>query len=216
MDIGAPIAEFGPVEIAALRDGMATLSEADWARDHASRARFAGERAGDAIYFYNDEPSFAGKHSLAEAAETGLVHVLRNAGYPMFAEIDRIVMAAAERFPDCDVLRVQLARLPAGAQIGRHRDGTILAQIHRLHVPIATNGGVVFEIGEGTFHLAEGELYELNNVVPHAVRNDGASDRVHLLVDLMPHRLARAVYFDSARELAAAVIGAQAQRLVRR
>lgn len=213
MDIGAPLVELGSIAIGALRDRLPALDEGLWTRDRASRTRFAGERPGDAIYFYNDEPSFAGKLSLAEAAETGLVHVLRNADYPLFAEVDAIVAAAAGHFSGCDVLRVQLARLPCGAQIARHRDGAILARIHRLHVPVATSPGVVFEIGEESFRLAEGVLYELNNVVPHAVRNDGPGDRVHLLIDLMPRDVARAAYFDDPRELAAAVIRAGSARL---
>ena len=37
--------------------------------------------------------------------------------------------------------------------------------------------------------LAEGEAFELNNNLPHMVHNDGASARVHLILDAgaVPH-----------------------------
>ena len=138
-----------------------------------------------------------------------MLSVLRNAHYPLFDTIRALIRhAIAPCYPACDVVRVQLAELPPATEIERHRDTGMLAAVHRLHVPVTTNAGVRFRIGEADFGLDEGRLYELNNVVDHAVRNDGDTMRVHLLVDMMPHALGRARYFDAARDMHVAIIKA--------
>jgi hypothetical protein len=216
MEIGAPLRELGQIDVQAVRAGLGALDAEFWQRDRASRTRFAGERPGDAVYFYNDEPPFARKSSLAEAQATDRILVLRNRTYPLFAEVELLVTSAVlPLFPACDLLRVQLAELPAGQTIARHRDGDLLALIHRLHVPLTTNPGVVFTIADADYRLAESVLYELNNAAAHSVRNDGATTRVHLLIDLLPHRVARADYCDSPQEFAACLLAARAPTLAR-
>lgn len=207
MDIGQPIIEHGRVDVSSLRNGLARVGPDFWHLDQASRVNLAGERPGGAVYYYNDQPNFLVRSALREAERTGRVSVLRNEARPLFDEVDMIVRDhVAPFYPDCDVLRVQLAGLPAGQTISPHRDTDMLALIHRTHIPIATNDAVAFMIADQDFHLSEGVLYELNNCVRHAVRNDGHIDRIHLLVDMLPHSVGRAVYFDSAKELAVAMM----------
>ncbi|MDB5677400.1 aspartyl/asparaginyl beta-hydroxylase domain-containing protein [Sphingomonas bacterium] len=209
MDIGQPIIEHGAVDVRNLRDGLARVGPDFWRLDQASRVGLAGERPGGAVYYYNDQPIFLARAALNEAQQTGRVSVLRNAARPLFDAVDAIVRDhVAPLYPGCDVLRVQLAELPAGNTISPHRDVDMLALIHRTHIPIATNKAVAFTIADEDFFLGEGVLYELNNCARHAVRNDGDTDRVHLLVDMLPHSVGRAAYFDSAKELAVAMMKA--------
>ena len=66
--------------------------------------------------------------------------------------------------------KVMFARLAAGAFIDRHVDGAgsnLLA--HKIHVPIETNDGVWFEVGDRSFQLPAGYAYELNNIRPHLI-----------------------------------------------
>jgi hypothetical protein len=209
MDIGQPIIEHGRVDVRDLRNALELVGPDFWRLDQASRVGLAGDRPGGAVYYYNDQPIFLARSALDEARQTGLVSVLRNASRPLFDKVDAIVRDhVAPRYPDCDVLRVQLAALPAGQTISPHRDIDMLALIHRTHIPIATNDAVAFTIAGKDFFLGEGVLYELNNCVRHAVRNHGDTERVHLLVDMLPHSIGRAVYFDSAKELAVAMMKA--------
>jgi hypothetical protein len=77
-----------------------------------------------------------------------------------------------------------LARLLAGKAIGAHVDGSPSAEVpHKIHVPLTTNHGVRFTIGDGEHHLERGRAYEVNNRRRHAVVNRGAEDRVHLIFD---------------------------------
>lgn len=80
--------------------------------------------------------------------------------------------------------RAIVVKLPAGAEIKSHTDGTpSLLRSHRVHLPIATNDKVLFAIAGHIRNMPEGELCEINNRKSHAVRNGSAHDRVHAILD---------------------------------
>jgi hypothetical protein len=58
-----------------------------------------------------------------------------------------------------------------------------LTHSHRVHLPVVTNDEVRFVVGGETVNLREGQLFEINNRRMHSVHNDGAEDRVHLILD---------------------------------
>jgi hypothetical protein len=81
----------------------------------------------------------------------------------------------------------RLLRLPPGGVIAEHRDtyhGFEYGQL-RLHAPITTNERVTNVIRGRHWYWKPGELWYGDFGSPHHVRNDGASDRVHLVVDVM-------------------------------
>ena len=197
MDIGKPLVEYGPVDITELREKMLGQPKEFWEIDRASRVKLAGDRPGNAVYFYNDKPSFISRPTVLEA-QSGFVSVLRYANRPLFDEIQKLIDKQIKpKFSNCDVMRVQLAELPPGSEIEPHVDKHILARIHRLHIPIATHEGVKFIIAGQTFFLQEGRLYDLNNVVKHSVENKSNLMRVHLMIDMLPHLVAQARYYDT-------------------
>ena len=206
MDIGKPLIDYGGIDAGELRRKMLALPPEYWNTDAASRTKVAGERPGNAVFFYNPMPPMIRRMILAEAKMSGKVSVLRYTDRPLFREIQALIDNHIQPlFPACDVIWAQLAELPPGGVIALHSDRHILAAVHRLHVPLVTDGNVEFMIGGGTFHLAPDTLYDLNNVMTHAVYNRGKVLRVHLLVDMMPHAIGRARYFDDEAEMAAAV-----------
>ncbi len=80
--------------------------------------------------------------------------------------------------------RVMLARMPAGGVIQPHRDANPAAKWpHKIHVPIQTNDRVLFRIDGQTYHIAEGEAAEVNNMGVHAVTNGGDTPRIHLIFE---------------------------------
>ncbi|HSB97458.1 MAG TPA: aspartyl/asparaginyl beta-hydroxylase domain-containing protein [Spongiibacteraceae bacterium] len=186
---------------------MRQLPTEFWESDRASRVKLAGDRPGNAVFFYNDEPPCVKRPTHAEAT-SGFVSVLRYADRPLFAEIQTLIETRIMScFPGCDVLRVQLAELPPGGIIKPHRDIGILALIHRLHIPIVTHKRVSFTVAGQPFFLTEGTLYDLNNTAIHSVENNSHIMRIHLLVDMMPHSVARARYYDTEESMAAALAG---------
>lgn len=82
------------------------------------------------------------------------------------------------RFP-----RVMLARVAAGGDISGHYDGEASHYIHKIHVPLITNEKALFRVGRKEIHLPVGEIFEVNNKRNHAVRNNGTTDRIHLIFE---------------------------------
>lgn len=81
---------------------------------------------------------------------------------------------------------VLLAELKAKGEIQRHRDsGPVLERTHRCHLPILTSPDVHFMIGGTDFHLAVGQFYEIDNILEHAVRNESATRRIHLVCNVL-------------------------------
>jgi hypothetical protein len=102
-------------------------------------------------------------------------------------EIDEVLTCFAKFYSFCDFTAIILL-LPAGARIKPHVDqGRWFRLAHRIHVPLATNPGVNFKVGEASFNMKVGKAYEIDNANKiHSVVNNGATDRVHLVVDLLP------------------------------
>lgn len=81
--------------------------------------------------------------------------------------------------------KAMFARLVAHGRINRHRDGPgTNLRTHKIHVPLRTNPLALLEAGGIERHLECGQAYEVNNIGPHAVRNDGDTDRVHFIFEV--------------------------------
>jgi aspartate beta-hydroxylase len=96
-------------------------------------------------------------------------------------------IAAMLRDWNVPVRSVRLLKLPAGASIMEHRDtyhGFEYGQL-RLHVPITTNPDVVMCIRGQKWHWPAGEAWYGDFGSLHEVHNNGPSDRVHLVVDVL-------------------------------
>lgn len=80
--------------------------------------------------------------------------------------------------------RVMLARMRPGGVIHPHIDALAAAKWpHKIHVPLATNPGVVCFFGGQEHQFAAGEAVEVDNLGPHWVRNGGQTERVHLIFE---------------------------------
>ncbi|PHR58337.1 MAG: hypothetical protein COA47_10680 [Robiginitomaculum sp.] len=81
-------------------------------------------------------------------------------------------------------IRVSLVKLRSGGKITEHQDMNFsLAHSHRIHIPVVTNDSVLFNVGQETINMKEGEIFEINNRRKHSVVNEGEADRVHLILD---------------------------------
>lgn len=83
---------------------------------------------------------------------------------------------------------VLLIKLKAREDVDMHEDtGDYLMMSRRNHVPIITTGDVIFGVGSERINMQAGECWEINNYRFHWVDNNSDTDRVHLLVDIMPY-----------------------------
>lgn len=83
---------------------------------------------------------------------------------------------------------VLLIKLKAQEDIAIHHDsGDYLMLSRRNHIPIVTSDNVYFGVGDEKINMKAGECWEINNSRLHFVENNSDIDRVHLLIDIMPH-----------------------------
>jgi hypothetical protein len=82
--------------------------------------------------------------------------------------------------------RAMIVALKPGGRIAPHVDeGAYAAATQRFHLPIATNPGAWLESGGEIVHLPEGTLWWFDKHALHRGANDGAEDRIHLIVDTL-------------------------------
>ena len=87
---------------------------------------------------------------------------------------------------DCPLRSVRLLRLGPGGVIREHRDYDLGYDRReaRLHVPVVTNPDVSFHLRNRRVVMAPGETWYLDLSQPHRVVNGGATDRIHLVIDV--------------------------------
>lgn len=172
----AAVRKLGPVDVAALRAAVQAIPEDVWDAENADKPnKFDVLDATRHIVFrFVDNPrDWRRSHDRAAwpqwrgLLEPALTQAVAGYGY------------ARGVFP-----RVMLAKMPPGGVIHPHIDANPAAKWpHKIHVPVTTNSGVLSFFGGCEHHFPEGEAVEVNNLAPHWVRNDGETDRVHLIFE---------------------------------
>lgn len=101
------------------------------------------------------------------------------------AYIDEVIIAAVGNIGQVTAKQAMLTKLKAGTVIPRHMDkGPLTAKTHRIHIPVITNTGCVFSVGDESRNLGAGQIWIIDNVNRyHSVENNGDNDRVHLIID---------------------------------
>lgn len=170
------IRRLGPVDIAALKAAVLAIPEAVWDAENAGKPnRFeALDKTRHIVFrFVDSVRDWRGSHDRPAWAEWRdlLSPVLHAAAAPYGY--------ANGMFP-----RVMFARMAPGGEIKPHRDANAAAKWpHKIHVPLLTNDKVTFFVDGTGYHLPEGEAAEVNNMGVHAVKNDGDTDRIHLIFE---------------------------------
>jgi hypothetical protein len=85
-------------------------------------------------------------------------------------------------------LRCLLAKLGPGDWIRQHVDyGPYFDKTIRIHVPVVTNEHVDMYCNDHCYHMKVGEVWSINNLARHAVKNgDATGYRTHIICDFLP------------------------------
>ena len=157
---------------ARLLDDLLRCCDADWTM-HVNQRDYAGEWTGIALR------SASGKATdlLSVAGVDGFCDTPLLTHCRYFSEI----LASLQ----CEKETARLLRLAPGSAIHDHRDrGASYADgFFRLHIPITTNERTLFVVDGEALPMQPGDCWYANFGLTHSVRNDGATDRVHLIVD---------------------------------
>jgi len=175
----------GGANVEPIRALVASLEEADWDSQSVRQQRYEVHRDTQTIPLVHD---YDFRHT----------NPTRHPALETFGPVIRPILAITADFFDTSekgleltkkygvgyFIRANLVRLAAGGAIDEHRDGNFsLTHAHRVHVPIITNDRVLFNVGQETLCLPEGEIYEINNRRLHSVHNGGDAARIHLILD---------------------------------
>ncbi len=170
------VRHLGTIDIVWLREAVLALPEAVWDAENAAKPnrfdaldttrhiifRFVSKLADWRRSF--DGPLWTEWHPLVQ---------------PILAAVTADYAYERGAFP-----RVMLARMAPGGEIHPHRDTNRAAKWpHKIHVPLVTNDQVTFLIDGVSYHFAQGEAVEVNNMATHAVTNHGATERIHLIFE---------------------------------
>jgi hypothetical protein len=100
--------------------------------------------------------------------------------------VNNIIRHLKSIYVDCVPIKIILIKLKPSGMVLPHVDRhEVLTIPHRIHIPIYTNDNVLFSVGSTCINMKEGYIYEINNILPHSVVNNGDTDRIHLLVDMI-------------------------------
>ncbi len=86
---------------------------------------------------------------------------------------------------ECEKDAIRLLNLCAGSKIHEHTDFELGYEdgLFRVHVPITTNKEVRFYINKELVNMEVGSCWYGNFNLPHAVENNGTTDRIHFVMD---------------------------------
>ena len=86
---------------------------------------------------------------------------------------------------ECEKESIRLLNLKPGSVIKEHTDYNLGYEdgVFRIHIPIATNEGVHFFINSEEVKMLPSECWYGNFNLLHSVRNEGKTDRIHLVMD---------------------------------
>ena len=82
--------------------------------------------------------------------------------------------------------RILIVKLKPGGKIVPHIDeGRYSDYFSRYHLPIVTNPDAYYRVENEFIHMKVGEFWQFNHKKEHTAGNEGAEDRIHLIVDMV-------------------------------
>lgn len=82
---------------------------------------------------------------------------------------------------------VMVVKLKAGGVVTPHIDeGPYADHFTRYHLVLSSNQRCVFYVGDEQVRMLPGELWRFDHKSTHGFRNDGPTDRVHIIFDAVP------------------------------
>ena len=179
MNINGDFNYLGDINQKTLNDLISVLPDVDWFENTLRQVSFNAHQKTNTIFLTNTAQT---------KPWNGIDSLNTKISNPFLFNLAKPIIEELEKRFDSKVARSMLIRLPAGEKILPHPDsGHYLMSVHRCHIPVQTNPDVLFTVGSTTINMKVGQGYEINNSKWHRVENNGTTDRMHLLVDLMPN-----------------------------
>jgi hypothetical protein len=99
--------------------------------------------------------------------------------------IEKIYLYLEEQY-NGKVVRCEIIDMNGQGFIATHVDsGEFLSLGRRIHIPLITNKDVLFTVFNNTINMEVGNWYEINNSLPHSVKNNSNTRRIHIILDIL-------------------------------
>jgi hypothetical protein len=178
MNLDGDFKKIGTYDVTDIQELLKFFTDEQWLRESWRREKFAVHRSTQSIYLIMDED---GRHT--DPTEYPALAEYQGVLQPL---LDYVRSQFEQTIESSYFVRMLFVKLLAGGAIPPHFDtGRSMRKSHRIHLPLVTNDGVKFVVGETTKNLLPGELWEINNRNKHTVKNNGSEDRVHMIMDLV-------------------------------
>jgi hypothetical protein len=101
--------------------------------------------------------------------------------------VNPIVTFVQNLFPNFKMVRGEIVNLTPGKSLTPHVDiHWFHKESKRIHIPVVSNTESCLTFEGRPYQLKPGKVYEINNRIMHSGFNHGTTDRVHVIIDLMP------------------------------
>ena len=110
--------------------------------------------------------------------------------YLKITDIEIIKKILSDYYDIEDIKWVKLHKLLPDQEILPHSDppeGRTNAYV--VHLVLKTNNKVIFHLDGIDYKLKKGRIYQIDNTKYHYVKNEGNSDRIHIMVILYGNKL---------------------------
>jgi hypothetical protein len=165
----------GHVDVAAIRERLSSKTREDWLENSLRQQQFK---------VHKDTESLVLKWSANNGTDTPVETTRHWVDFEPLLQPVLEIIQNAYRYAQPIIRKAMFAKLKAGGEISAHMDGAVaLRMVHRIHIPIVTNERVHFYIDDIDHRFNVGDVVEIDNTKYHSVRNNGAEDRIHLIVD---------------------------------
>lgn len=109
--------------------------------------------------------------------------------YKLLTEARPIIMQLMNRVGGERLGRCMINKIAPGGRIYPHADTPSHCEYYsRFHVVLQAGPGCNFRCGDEVVNMAVGEVWYFNNALEHEVTNNGADDRIHLIIDVRTSR----------------------------
>lgn len=169
----------GLFDVSKILDHLLTYSD-EWFVDQERQTEYKVHKETNSIFIYDHTTNwFIGqKYDLKV-----------NDSQSVMRELVSPIIKSLESIHNGKVGKCLFIKLPANKSVGEHTDKMdYLGAVRRHHIAITTNEDVTFFVNKESKNMKVGECWEINNSLPHSVENNGSTDRIHLLLDILPNQ----------------------------
>lgn len=169
----------GNFDVSSIAEHLSTYSD-EWLENKDRQTLYEVHKDTNSVFIYDHDNTW----TIGDRYDLKV-----NNSKSVMIELVSPIVKSLELIHDGKVGKCVFIKMPAYKSVGEHVDRMdYLGAVRRHHIPIVTNKDVIFFVNKESKNMKVGECWEINNSFLHSVENNGATDRIHLMVDILPNK----------------------------